>query len=289
MASTSLLSAVAKRLEGKVALITGGAGGLGSVTAKLFHEHGAKVLIADVRDDQGHLLCQNLSPETASFIHCDVTNESDIRKAVETAVSRHGKLDIMFNNAGIVDPLMPDIVNYNQAEFERVLRHNVVGAFLGTKHAARFMKQAKQGSIINTASVCSVISGVATHGYASSKHAVLGLTRNTAVELGHYGIRVNCVSPHVFPSSMSRGFLGRDEDDPMDDVCSVLEGVSLKAEDVAQAVVYLGSDESRCEGSSNIEPSSLIDQKVQNCTPIEPSSSDLLDEKSLLKKICIRS
>ncbi|KAK4440577.1 Secoisolariciresinol dehydrogenase [Sesamum alatum] len=220
MASTRLLSAVAKRLEGKVALITGGARGLGSVTAKLFHEHGAKVLIADVQDDQGHLICQDLSPETASFIHCDVTNESDIRKAVETAVSRYGKLDIMFNNAGTVDPMIPDIRN--------------------------------GGSIINTGSVCSVIGGAATHGYTSSKHAIVGLTRNTAVELGHYGIKVNCVSPYAFPSSLSRWFLGRDEDDPMDDMASNLEGVSLKAEDVAQAVVYLASDESRYVSGHNL-------------------------------------
>ncbi|KAL0460019.1 UNVERIFIED_CONTAM: Momilactone A synthase [Sesamum latifolium] len=114
----------------------------------------------------------------------------------------------MFNNAGILDPVIPDVLNYSQADFEHVLRVNVVGAFLGTKHAARFMKQAKRGSIINTGSVCSVMGGVATHGYASSKHAVVGLTRNTTVELGRDGIRVNCVSPYAFPSATLRGCWG---------------------------------------------------------------------------------
>ncbi|KAK6163616.1 hypothetical protein DH2020_000480 [Rehmannia glutinosa] len=252
MGSSSLLSAVARRLEGKVALITGGAGGLGSVAAKLFHEHGAKILIADVQDNQGRLICKNISSETASFIHCDVTNESHIQNAVEKAVSMHGKLDIMFNNAGIMDTMKSDILDYNLSDFEHVFRVNVAGAFLGTKHAARFMKRVRKGTIINMASVCSVIGGVGTHGYASSKHAVLGLTRNTAVELGHYGIRVNCVSPYAFPSSMSRGFLSREEDDPMDDIESNLEGVHLKAEDVAETVLYLASDESKYVSGHNL-------------------------------------
>ncbi|KAG8387456.1 hypothetical protein BUALT_Bualt02G0023200 [Buddleja alternifolia] len=245
---SSLLSAIARRLEGKVALITGGAGGLGSVTAKLFHEHGAKVMIADIQDDQGRPICKNPSLENASFIHCDVTNESHMQNAVEKALSMHGKLDIMFNNAGIMDTIIPDIFNYNVSDFERVLHVNTIGTFLGTKHAARVMKRAQQGTIINMASTCSVIGGVGTHAYVSSKHAVLGLTRNTAVELGQYGIRVNCVSPHVFPSAMSRNALGREDDDPLDDIYSSLKGATLKPHDVARAVLYLASDEARLEG-----------------------------------------
>lgn len=235
-------------MEGKVALITGGAGGLGSATAKLFNKHGAKVLTADIEDNS-----KDFSPENASsFIHCDVTNESHIQNAVEKAVSMHGKLDIMLNNAGIMGPAVLDILSYDQSDLEDVLRVNVVGPFLGTKHAARVMKPARGGTIINMASVCSVIGGMGTHAYTISKHAVLGLTRNAAVELGHYGIRVNCVSPYAFASSMSRRFLERGEDDPLDDIYSSLDGVNLKAEDVAEAVVYLASDESRYVSGHNL-------------------------------------
>ncbi|EYU28530.1 hypothetical protein MIMGU_mgv1a021966mg, partial [Erythranthe guttata] len=121
MANTSLLSAVAKRLEGKVALITGGAGRLGSATAKLFHEHGAKILIADVQDDLGRRICKTLSPQTASYIHCDITNESHVENAVEEAISKHGKLDIMFNNAGVMGPTNTDMLVETKSDFERVL------------------------------------------------------------------------------------------------------------------------------------------------------------------------
>ncbi|EYU26737.1 hypothetical protein MIMGU_mgv1a011831mg [Erythranthe guttata] len=252
MANTSLLSAVAKRLEGKVALITGGAGRLGSATAKLFHEHGAKILIADVQDDLGRRICKTLSPQTASYIHCDITNESHVENAVEEAISKHGKLDIMFNNAGVMGPTNTDMLVETKSDFERVLNVNITGTFLGTKHAARVMKPAHRGTIINTASVSSVIGGACTHAYTSSKHAVLGLTRNTAVELGRYGIRVNCVSPYAFASPMSRGALGRDKDDPMVDIYSNLDGSNLTAEDVAQAVLYLASDESRYVSGSNL-------------------------------------
>ncbi|KAG6433115.1 hypothetical protein SASPL_104722 [Salvia splendens] len=239
MGSSLLVSSVAKRLEGKVALITDGCGGLSAATAKLFLQHGAKVVIADVNH---HSLPVG---DGTSFVHCDVTNEFHVQSAVDEAVSKHGKLDIMFNNAGNLDRVGRGIVDCTQADFEHVLRVNVVGVFLGTKHAARVMRRGGGGAIINTASVCGVVGGVATHAYTSSKHSVVGLTRNAAVEIGRYGIRVNCMSPFVFPSRMSRSLMGRAEEDPMDDVKLHLIGKKLEPEDVAEAVVYLASDESR--------------------------------------------
>lgn len=184
MGSFSLLSAAARRLEGKVALITGGSSGIGESTARLFSKHGAKVVIADIQDELGHSICEELNPQSTSFVHCDVTKETDVENAVNHAVSKYGKLDIMYNNAGIFGVAKPNILENTKAEFEQVVSVNLVGAFLGTKHAARVMIPAKKGSIINTASVCSTIGGAGPHGYTSSKHGQVGLMRNTAVELG---------------------------------------------------------------------------------------------------------
>ncbi|KAL9416566.1 hypothetical protein AB3S75_039706 [Citrus x aurantiifolia] len=256
MGSASIVSAAARRLQGKVALITGGAGSIGECTARLFSKHGAKVLIADIKDDLGESVCEDISSSSSSangcsYVHCDVTKEKDIENAVNMAISQYGKLDIMFNNAGIVDEAKPNILDNDQAEFERILSVNLVGAFLGTKHAARVMKPAGLGSIISTASVCGVIGGVTSHAYTSSKHGVVGLMKNTAVELGRFGIRVNCVSPYAVSSPMAKGFLKLD-DDGMSGIYSNLSGAVLKPEDVAEAALYLGSDESKCVSGHNL-------------------------------------
>nr|GMD14431.1 secoisolariciresinol dehydrogenase-like [Ipomoea batatas] len=245
MVSSSLLSTAAKRLEGKVAIITGGVGGIGSRIAQLFCEHGAKVLIADTRDnDESQSICNSL------FVHCDVTSESDVQNAVNKAVSTHGRLDIMVNNAGILGAKESGILESDTADFINVFRVNVMGAFLGTKHAARVMKPAQKGSIINMASIAGVIAG-SPHAYTCSKHAIVGLTKNTALDLGRYGIRVNCVSPYAVPTQMARTYFGLAEDDKFE-VYSSLKGVDLMAEDVAEAVLYLAGDESKYVSGHNL-------------------------------------
>ncbi|KAG6778178.1 hypothetical protein POTOM_018031 [Populus tomentosa] len=238
-------------LEGKVALITGGSSGIGESAARLFAKHGAKVVIADVQDELGHSVCEELKTESASFVHCDVTQEKDVENAVNTAVSKHGKLDIMFNNAGIAGTPKPNILDNDKAEFEKVMSVNVVGAFLGTKHAARVMIPARRGSIISTASVCGTIGGVASHAYTSSKHGVIGLMRNTAVELGQHGIRVNCVSPYVVLTPLVKNFFKLD-DDEVNRLYSNLKEAVLKAEDIAEAALFLGSDESKYVSGHNL-------------------------------------
>ncbi|OVA14417.1 Short-chain dehydrogenase/reductase SDR [Macleaya cordata] len=254
MGSTSILSALARRLEGKVALITGGASGIGECTAKLFSQHGAKVVIADIQDELGQSVCKDIGPASASYVHCDVTNELQVQNAVDTAVANYGKLDIMFNNAGIVDEPKARIIDNEMADFEKVLKVNVTGVFLGTKHAARVMIPARQGSIISTASISSIIGGSASHAYTCSKHAVLGLTRNAAVELGQFGIRVNCMSPYALVTPLAKGFVKLEDEDFENRMHELgnLKGVTLKTEDVARAALYLGSDDSKYVSGHNL-------------------------------------
>ncbi|XP_021750790.1 secoisolariciresinol dehydrogenase-like [Chenopodium quinoa] len=244
MAGISAFSAVAKRLEGKVALITGAASGIGEYTAKIFTQNGAKVMIADIQDDSGQEICKELGPLVASYIHCNVTNEAHVKNAVDSTVAQYGKLDIMFNNAGIAACYPKPILDNTQSEFEDVIKVNLVGPFLGIKHAARVMIPAQKGSIITRASTCSTIGGAA-------KHGVVGLTRNTSVELGKYGIRVNCVSPHAVATSMTKTILNLD-DDNIAKVYSNLKGTCCKKEDIANAALFLASDESKYVSGHNL-------------------------------------
>ncbi|XP_042490577.1 secoisolariciresinol dehydrogenase-like [Macadamia integrifolia] len=242
------------RLGGKVAVITGGAAGIGKTTAKLFSQQGCRVLIADIQDELGHSVCHEIGPEMSSFIHCDVTKEDDVKKVVDEAITRFGKLDIMFNNAGAIDPPKIKIMDNEKSDFDNVLSVNVTGVFLGTKHAARVMLPLKQGSIINNGSVSSIMGGIASHAYVASEHAVVGLTKNAAAELGRSGIRVNCVSAFTIGSPFFRNLVKEYDDDEIEkrvEKMSSLKGVTLTAQDIAEAVLYFGSDESRCVSGHN--------------------------------------
>ncbi|XP_024987767.1 secoisolariciresinol dehydrogenase-like [Cynara cardunculus var. scolymus] len=229
------------RLENKVAIVTGGAQGIGECIVRSFVKHGAKVIIADVKDDLGESVCQDLGVEFVSFIHCDVTLEADVENAINMTIARHGQLDIMVNNAGIIDEPNLSILDNDKTSFEQVISVNLIGVFLGTKHAARVMIPKCSGSIITTASVSSVTGGCTTHAYTSSKHGVVGLAKNVAAELGKYQIRVNCISPYAIPTPMSLNFIGMDENT---NVYSNLTGKTLGPQDIANAALFLASDES---------------------------------------------
>ncbi|KAM0055611.1 putative secoisolariciresinol dehydrogenase [Helianthus debilis subsp. tardiflorus] len=248
------MAATSKRLEGKVALITGAASGIGECSAKLFAEHGAKVVIADIQDQLGQAVCEAIGFSNSIYVHCDVANEDDVNNAVDIAVATFGKLDIMFNNAGMVDPYKARIIDNEKTDFERVLSVNVTGVFLGMKHAARVMVPARAGSIISTASTASNIGGTATHAYTCAKHAVTGLTKNLAVELGQFGIRVNCLSPYVIATPIATNFLEMDSEamENKANLLANLKGVTLKADDIAKGALFLVSDEAKYISGQNL-------------------------------------
>ena len=156
---------VACRLAGKVAVITGGASGIGKATAAEFVRNGAKVVIADIQDDLGHAVAAELGgPGAACYTRCDVADEAQVAAAVDLAVARHGHLDVMFNNAGIggATGLPPSLGAVDLADFDRVMAVNARGVLAGLKHAARVMVPRRRGSIICTASVAALLGGVAT-------------------------------------------------------------------------------------------------------------------------------
>ncbi|CAN0879307.1 Short chain aldehyde dehydrogenase 1 [Linum grandiflorum] len=247
--TSTLHQAISKRLQDKVAIITGGASGIGAATAALFAKHGAKVIVADVNPST---VIEN---DDISYVHCDVTDESHVENAVDTAVSTHGRLDIMFSNAGRMETPYPTISSFDRATFDAVFGVNVYGAFLAAKHAARVMVPRKRGSILFTASVVTAgVHGQAPHVYTASKHAVVGLVKNLAVEMGPHGIRVNCISPFgvATPLAMAPTGMVQDAFKGVIDKIANLKGTSLEAEDVAEAAVYLGSDEAKYVSGMNL-------------------------------------
>ncbi|KAI3688048.1 hypothetical protein L1987_81754 [Smallanthus sonchifolius] len=275
---------IPNRLEGKVAIVTGGASGFGESTVRLFVKHGVKVLIADVQDDQGLSLCKDLV-NNVMYVHCDVTQDSDVRNAVDTAVSTFGKLDIMFNNAGILGNLDFTILDSDIDNFRRVFDVNVFGSFLGAKHAARVMIPAKSGVILFTSSVASVVSGEFPHSYTVSKHAVVGLMKNLCVELGQYGIRVNCISPGSISTPLLTNAMGLEKTAVDDIVCAsaVLKGVVPTAEDVAEAAVYLASDGSKYVTGINLVVDGGYSTTNQSYSRVMKQTLETLATKTYLR------
>ncbi|KAE8792134.1 tasselseed2-like short-chain dehydrogenase/reductase [Hordeum vulgare] len=274
-----------RRLEGKVAIVTGGARGIGEAIVRAFVRQGARVVIADIDDAAGEALAAALGGAWCSYVHCDVSVEADVERAVGCCVARHGRLDVLCNNAGVLGrQAAPSgagagarsggIASLDAAEFDRVLRVNTLGAALGMKHAAQAMLQSRGvgsgGSIVSVASVAGVLGGMGPHAYTASKHALVGLTKNAACELGEHGIRVNCVSPFgvATPMLVNAWRHGEDEEggasaapvsaeevektEEMVRGLATLKGPTLRAGDIAEAALFLASDESRYISGHNL-------------------------------------
>ena len=230
------------RLDGKVALISGGSKGQGAAEAKLFAQEGAKVVLADILDDEGKKVEAEIN-ETggeAMYLHLDVTSEADWAAAVKAAVDNYGKLDILVNNAGIL--LRKGVEETSAEEWDRIQDVNSKGVFLGVKAAIPAMREAGGGSIINISSIAGLRGSTST-AYGASKGLVRLLTKSTAVQYGPEGIRCNSVHPGIIETDMTEEMLdsvGREQW-----LTRTPLRIIANAHDVALGVLYLASDESR--------------------------------------------
>jgi 3alpha(or 20beta)-hydroxysteroid dehydrogenase len=242
------------RLDGKVAIITGAARGTGEATARLFAREGARVVLGVILDDPGEQVAQSIG-EAARYAHLDVTSEDDWRAAVEATVGAFGGVDVLVNNAAVL--LMAAIADTTAADFERVVRVNQLGTFLGIKAVMEPMRRAGRGSIVNISSVDGLTAKNSLVAYASSKWGVRGITRVAALELGRFGIRVNAVcpeagSPHMIAPYVPDGVdIEKATARSQPNLAPQRERTTAdKLLDIAKLVVFLASDDSAsCTGA----------------------------------------
>lgn len=228
---------MADELAGRVAVITGGASGIGRATAELFVEEGARVVIADLADEAGEALAKQLG-EAAVFQRCDVADAAQVQVLVDRAVSHFGGLHVMFNNAGIPGGARRPFLDDELADFERVMAVNLYGVMVGSQRAARHMAEHGGGSIINTTSIAALKPGAGAMCYRASKGGVIAFSKSIAIELGDFGIRVNCIAPGLIPTAMTNYDMAA--------VRHMLQPLQREGapRDVANAALYLASERS---------------------------------------------
>jgi NAD(P)-dependent dehydrogenase (short-subunit alcohol dehydrogenase family) len=236
------------RLDGKVAVVTGAAGVIGTATIRLLAERGARIVAVDRKEQDLKTAIKELpSAAQALAITADVTSENEVADYVRAAVDKFGTIDIFYNNAGIEGDIAP-ITKYPLETFRKVIDVNVVGVFLGLKHVLPVMLKQNKGSIINTASIAGLIGSPDIAVYSASKHAVIGLTKSAALECATTGVRVNCVCPGLIDSRMLSAIIeGRNPTNapvPNEKIVDRIPARRLgQASEVASLVAFLASDD----------------------------------------------
>ena len=236
-----------KKLENKVAIITGGAGSIGKTTAKLFLEQGAKVLLVDMQEEGLKKTVDELGSTSVKYSVADVTKAADVQRYVADAVKAFGKIDVFFNNAGIEGVVKP-VVDYPEDIFDKVIAVNVKGVWLGNKYVLPHMKDG--GSIILTSSVAGIMGSLNVSAYIASKHAVVGLMRNLSLEAAPRKIRVNTINPSPVDNRMMRsleaGYAPGDEATMKKELEKAIPlGRYAEPTEIAQLVLFLASDDSK--------------------------------------------
>ncbi len=236
------------RLDGKVAVVTGAAGVIGTATMALLAERGARIVAVDRREQDLKTAIRDLPASAQALaLTADVSSEDEVADYVRAAVDKFGAIDAFYNNAGIEGDILP-ITRYSLEMFRRVLDVNVVGVFLGMKHVLPVMLRQNRGSIINTASIAGLIGSPDIAVYSASKHAVIGLTKTAALECAATDVRVNCVCPGMIDSRMLSAIIeGRNPGNAPVPNERIVERIPARrlglASEVASIVAFLASDE----------------------------------------------
>jgi NAD(P)-dependent dehydrogenase (short-subunit alcohol dehydrogenase family) len=243
------------RLKDKVAIITGGGGGMGRVAAQMFAAEGARVVVAEYSEAAGAETANlvRAAGGEATFVKADVSSETDAKAMVDHALATYGRLDCLYNNAGVMPEADHSVVDTDVATWDSVMAVNVRGVFLGCKYAVPAMVEAGGGSIINIASFVALVGcSVPQDAYTASKGAVLSLTRSLAVQFGPQGIRTNAICPGPVETPLLMDWLVKDEAAKKLRLARNPTGRFGKPEEIVHMAVYLASDESRWTNGASL-------------------------------------